>query len=243
MVRPRGPACRRAAGRCLVLPDPGTGCPWQGAAWWAGWHGGFLVGMYHIAVYFDVPADRREDFIAAALDDGRNSAADEPGTRRFELIVDQDDPNRFYLNEAYDDEKAFAVHADGPHFARFFELISSYAAGPTWLIKGNRVEDPKAAAAPLVLLAEFRAAPGSEARLRQALAGMVEPSLAEPGCLEYRPYVDPTDPARMLIVEQWQDRAALDYHFQTEHFRKVSDVLDQILAEPFTIRHLKAGGA
>lgn len=97
--------------------------------------------MYHIAVHFDVQPEHREDFIAAALEDGRNSAADEPGTRRFELIVDEDNPNRFYLNEAYDDAQAFDAHTKGPHFDRFFELIKGYVEGPAWLIKGTRVDD------------------------------------------------------------------------------------------------------
>jgi (4S)-4-hydroxy-5-phosphonooxypentane-2,3-dione isomerase len=101
--------------------------------------------MYSIAVYFDVQPEHREDFIAAALEDGRNSGAEEPGTQRFELIVDEQNPNRFYLNEAYDDAEAFNAHANGPHFARFFELIEDYVEGPTWLIKGTRVEDRVAA--------------------------------------------------------------------------------------------------
>jgi (4S)-4-hydroxy-5-phosphonooxypentane-2,3-dione isomerase len=101
--------------------------------------------MYHVAVHFDVPAERRDDFIVAALEDGRNSAADEPGTRRFELIEDAELPNRFYLNEAYADAEAFAVHADGPHFARFFELVKDFAEGPTWLIKGTRIDEGAAA--------------------------------------------------------------------------------------------------
>lgn len=95
--------------------------------------------MYHIVVHFDVEPDRRADFIAAALEDGRNSA-DEPGTRRFELIVDEENPNRFYLDEAYDDAAAFAAHAEGPHFARFFQLIESYVEGPTWHVRGSRIE-------------------------------------------------------------------------------------------------------
>jgi len=104
--------------------------------------------MFHIAVYFDVPADRRDAFIAAAHEDGRNSAADEPGTRRFELIQDAERPNRFYLNEAYDSAEAFDVHATGPHFERFFTIVGSFADGPTWLIKGTRIEDPAHGAAP-----------------------------------------------------------------------------------------------
>ncbi|WP_035847642.1 putative quinol monooxygenase [Kitasatospora azatica] len=97
--------------------------------------------MYQIAVAFEIPADRREEFIAAALEDGRNSAADEPGTLRFELVEDAEQPNRFYLNEAYTDEAAFDVHCEGPHFARFFELIKDYAEGPTWLVRGTRITD------------------------------------------------------------------------------------------------------
>ena len=96
--------------------------------------------MYNIAVYFEVKPEHRDHFIAAALEDGRNSAA-EPGTRRFELIADESNPNRFYLNEAYDDVAAFDVHAKGPHFARFFKAISGHVDGPTWLIKGNRIDE------------------------------------------------------------------------------------------------------
>ncbi|MFO1103661.1 MAG: hypothetical protein U1E20_12245 [Methylocystis sp.] len=32
--------------------------------------------MYNIAVHFDVKPEHRDDFIAAALEDGRNSAAE-----------------------------------------------------------------------------------------------------------------------------------------------------------------------
>jgi len=97
--------------------------------------------MYNVAVHFDVAPENQEAFIAAALKDGRESGAHEPGTRRFELIRDESDPNRFYLNEAYDDLEAFNVHAEGPYFKEFFEAIGPIAVGPTWLIRGNRIED------------------------------------------------------------------------------------------------------
>jgi autoinducer 2-degrading protein len=97
--------------------------------------------MYHIAVSFTIPAERREEFIEAALEDGRNSSADEPGTHRFELIADAEDPNLFYLNEAYADEEAFDVHCKGEHFTKFFAIIGEFAAGPTWLIKGTALVD------------------------------------------------------------------------------------------------------
>ncbi|MFG2130595.1 putative quinol monooxygenase [Streptomyces sp. NPDC048751] len=98
--------------------------------------------MYTVAVSFTVPADRREAFVAAALEDGRRSTAEEPGTRAFDLIADAEDPNRFYLYEAYDDEAAFDAHCEGEHFARFFEVVGDWADGPAWLLRGTRVADP-----------------------------------------------------------------------------------------------------
>ena len=46
----------------------------------------------------------------------------------------------------------------------------------------------------LTVVAECLAARGQEDRLRTALEAMIEPSLDEPGCLAYRPYVDPNEP-------------------------------------------------
>lgn len=95
---------------------------------------------YHIAVSFDVPAERRKEFIDAALEDGRNSNADEPGTLAFNLVEDQETPNRFYLVEAYSSEEAFQVHCDGPHFKKFFDILGSWGQeGPTWLVRGKQI--------------------------------------------------------------------------------------------------------
>jgi autoinducer 2-degrading protein len=98
--------------------------------------------LYHIAVQFDVPDDRRQDFITAALEDGRQALATEPGTKRYELITDADNPGRFYLYEVYESSDAFAAHLAGDPAKRFFELINDYATGPTWLIRGDLAEQP-----------------------------------------------------------------------------------------------------
>ncbi|WP_328411556.1 putative quinol monooxygenase [Nocardia sp. NBC_00403] len=90
----------------------------------------------------------------------------------------------------------------------------------------------------LHVVAEFRAAAGLEDRLRTALEAMIEPSLAEPGCLGYQPYTDPNDVGRMVLVEEWTGSDALDEHFTTPHFFHVRDVLAEILAEPMVIKRL-----
>ncbi len=84
----------------------------------------------------------------------------------------------------------------------------------------------------------LQAKPGEEGRLLVELNAMIEPSEAEAGCLGYRPLQDPNDEGAMVIVERWIDDAALAVHFQTPHFKHVAAVLDEILAEPFTLTRL-----
>ncbi|MEU6583738.1 putative quinol monooxygenase [Nocardia sp. NPDC046763] len=92
----------------------------------------------------------------------------------------------------------------------------------------------------LHVVAELRAASGQEDRLRTALEAMIEPSLAEPGCLSYQPFTNPNDPAHMVVVEEWRDADALEKHFATDHFQHVAGVLEGIVAEPMVIRRLVA---
>lgn len=96
--------------------------------------------MYHIAVAWEVQPEYRNEFIAAALKDGRDSSAAEPGTIRFELIADPDNENRFYLNEGYTDETAFQAHGAGPYFKDFFAEVEPYSE-ITWLFKGTTITD------------------------------------------------------------------------------------------------------
>ncbi len=50
-----------------------------------------------------------------------------------------------------------------------------------------------------------------------AVAPMVEATRAEPGCRAYTFSPDPEDPGLILLFELWDDQAALDAHFASEH--------------------------
>ncbi|GAA1889509.1 putative quinol monooxygenase [Asanoa iriomotensis] len=95
--------------------------------------------MYQFLVSFKVQPDHRDDFVRAARKTAQDSLANEPGSQRFEVIADEQNPDVFYLNEVYADAAAFDKHANGPYFGAFFAEAGQYAEGPTWLMRGNLV--------------------------------------------------------------------------------------------------------
>ena len=97
--------------------------------------------MYQFVASFTVQPQHREDFVRAAQRTARDSLANEPGANRFEVVADEENPDLLYLNEVYADVAAFNAHAAGPYFGAFFAEVSEYAAGPTWLMRGNVVAD------------------------------------------------------------------------------------------------------
>ncbi|WP_327150119.1 putative quinol monooxygenase [Nocardia sp. NBC_01329] len=88
----------------------------------------------------------------------------------------------------------------------------------------------------LVLNVRFTAQPGRGEEMREVLLAMIEPTLAEAGCVGYELFFHPADPTRAVLIEEWADRAALISHFETPHLTACIAAMDDILAEPLQVR-------
>ncbi len=64
----------------------------------------------------------------------------------------------------------------------------------------------------------FIAKEGSEAKMKELLTAMVEPSKVEDGCIFYDIFVYENNPRKFMAVESWRDEKALDGHKGTEHY-------------------------
>lgn len=73
----------------------------------------------------------------------------------------------------------------------------------------------------VVVVIRYRALPGREEVARSELAKLVATVLAEESaCGGIRMLVDADDPAAILLVEEWPDRASyLGPHFETPHLQ------------------------
>jgi len=65
----------------------------------------------------------------------------------------------------------------------------------------------------------FIAEEGSEAKMKELLTAMVEPSKAEKGCLFYEIFQYKNDRRRFMAVETWEDESALEGHKTSAHYK------------------------
>lgn len=69
------------------------------------------------------------DFVAATRPNHEGAVA-EPGCLRFDVLQAPDDPTRFVLYEAYQDEVAAHAHKETPHYQRWRETVAPWMAEP-----------------------------------------------------------------------------------------------------------------
>lgn len=56
---------------------------------------------------------------------------------------------------------------------------------------------------------------------------LVEATKREPLCIAYDLYVDEKDIGHFIFIEEWPDRAALDEHCASEHFKRLVPMIDR----------------
>jgi len=91
------------------------------------------------------------------------------------------------------------------------------------------------------VVARFAVKPESvEAFKAAARRTMVEPTLREPGCIEYDLCQDQADPTRFAMIETWEDEAALARHLAQESLQKAIGALMPMAAEAPTIQRVRS---
>ena len=86
--------------------------------------------MLAIWVKVRIKPEQRQRFLQAIEVDALRSEQDEPGCLRFDVVVDNDDPDHYLFYEVYRDADAFAAHRDSEHFARWREAADVCLSEP-----------------------------------------------------------------------------------------------------------------
>jgi quinol monooxygenase YgiN len=90
----------------------------------------------------------------------------------------------------------------------------------------------------LVILSSASAAPGRRDELVAAAREVAAATRADPGCLAYSFSADVEDPDRIVGIEVWADRTALDQHMGHAHTRDfLAVVADLVAGQPMMDVH------
>jgi len=80
-------------------------------------------------VHVKVKQEHLHEFIRATVTNHELSVK-EPGNLRFDVLQNEDNPTRFALYEAYENEAAAAAHKKTPHYLTWKETVASWMAEP-----------------------------------------------------------------------------------------------------------------
>ena len=90
--------------------------------------------MLIVHVHVQVKPESVEEFRQATLENARASVQ-EPGIARFDVVQQQDDPNRFVLIEVYRTLEAPAAHKETEHYAKWRDAVAPMMAAPRSSVK------------------------------------------------------------------------------------------------------------
>lgn len=85
--------------------------------------------MHIVHVSIQVKTGSEEAFIAATLENARNSVQ-EPGVARFDVVRDTADPSHFVLVEVYRNPEAAVRHKETAHYAIWRDAVAELMAAP-----------------------------------------------------------------------------------------------------------------
>ena len=92
------------------------------------------------------------------------------------------------------------------------------------------------------VVATFKAKPGMENRVREALERAIQPTLAEDANRGYLLHEGAKDPTLFVLYEGYLSSAAFDEHLKTPHLQQLVKDVDGILERPFEVTVLRQIG-
>ncbi len=90
----------------------------------------------------------------------------------------------------------------------------------------------------ITIVATVKAKADKVQEVKEVLIGLLEPTRAENGCINYDLHQDSTDPCSFVFYENWTSRAALDAHIESEHISVFFGRKDELLTEPVGVQFL-----
>ena len=102
-------------------------------------------------------------------------------------------------------------------------------------VPSNKQQDSKANL-PLVVANRFEIKPEQREQFLKLATAALAPTRAEPGCISYGFYEQPTAKNSFIYYEEWKDRTALREHLKQPYVQPLLTKFSEILKGPLLVR-------
>lgn len=92
----------------------------------------------------------------------------------------------------------------------------------------------------VVVIAIVTAADGKSIQAEALIRTIIAPTHAEAGCITFALHRDLDDPHRLVLIERWQSRAALDEHLATDHLAAFRAQIPAVVGAPTQVMVMEA---
>lgn len=152
----------------------------------------------------------------------------EEGSVTYHLYADRDDPQNFIFHETWASQELWEKHMESPHIKGFFAGADALLDGePTmYRLERSLAPAPVIDKEALVLFAYNRVKAGKEQAWQKILEDLIEPTLAENGCLHYELHRDREDARNFMFHESWKTVEAWNDHMQAGHLKALLKIID-----------------
>ena len=82
--------------------------------------------------------------------------------------------------------------------------------------------------APLTIIAKLKAKSGYEEQLYELLRGLLEPTRAEEGCINYDMHRSVEEPGLFMFYENWESRPLWERHMESPHVQELSNKQEEL---------------
>ena len=80
----------------------------------------------------------------------------------------------------------------------------------------------------IIIVAKYSLKPDKKNAFVDIAGELIEKSRAEEGCISYRLCESTDNPDVVAFIEEWKDRAAIDFHNGTEHYKRLVPQLAEL---------------
>jgi quinol monooxygenase YgiN len=87
----------------------------------------------------------------------------------------------------------------------------------------------------VTVLARISAKAGMADTVKQEILALIEPTRAEPGCINYDLHQSSSDPCLFMLYENWKSIKDLEEHLEMPYLMAFKGKADRLLAAPLDI--------